>query len=110
MIASVKTEPDGSTYKLYRSLTKFIIAIKIGFRMIRKELGKSDLEQPVFRDIACAQSAGTNDQEIMEFLAAVSDLRIPAVENVARSVDVVSQAGRLWLAEYVLSLVWSTEA
>ena len=100
--------PDGSTYKLYRSLTKFIIVIKIGFRMIRKELGKSDLEQPVFRAIASAQSAGANDQAIMEFLAALIDLRIPAGENVARSVEVVSEAGRLWLAEYMLSLAWST--
>ena len=104
-----KDLPDGSTYKLYRSLTKFMLAIKIGIRMIRKELGKGDLEQPVFRAIASAQSAGANDQAIMEFLVAVSDLRIPAVENVARSVDVVSEVGRLWLAEYMLSLAWSTE-
>ena len=45
----------------------------------------------------------------MEFLAAVSGIRIPAVENVARSVEVVSEAGRLWLALYMLSLAWSTE-
>ena len=77
--------------------------------MIRKELGKSDLEQPVFRAIASAWSAGANDQAIMEFLAAVSDIRISAVENVARSVDVVSEAERLWLAEYMRSLGWSTE-
>jgi len=67
--------------------------------MIRKELGKSDLEQPVFRAIASAWSAGANDQAIMEFLAAVSGIRIPAVENVARSVEVMIEAGRLCLAE-----------
>ena len=91
--------PDGSTYKLYRSLTKFLLSIKIGFRMIRKELGKSNLVQPVFRAIDSAQSAGAHDQAIMEFLAAVTDIRIPAVENVATSVEEVSEAGRLWLAE-----------